>query len=166
MKTENRDMSVVLNDVGKSHLKNKGNTAMPTPFTITLTDCTTTGVGDTKTKKVGVYFYSWENADKDNSFTLKNKADQDYATKVNIQLLKANGMDTIKVVGNDTTDFSFQNTNNGVSAPNVNTKHISNSTEINDKNSIDLQFIAQYYATGPATAGKVQSSVDFQIAYE
>lgn len=166
VKTDNRDMSVVLNDVSKLHLANKTNTAMPTPFKITLESCNATTTTN-KASKVGVYFYSWENTDKDNEFTLKNKqTGGDWANMVNIQLLEANGVDTIKVVGNDTTDFSFKNTNNSASAPNVNTKHISNSTEINNKNSIDLHFIAQYYAIGTATAGKVQSSVNFQIAYE
>lgn len=165
VKTENRDMSVVLNNVSKLHLANKTNTAMPTPFTITLQNCNATT--NNKASKVGVYFYSWKNTDKDNEFTLKNKqTGNDWANMVNIQLLEADGVNTIKVVGNDTTDFYFQNTNGSVSTPNVNTKHISNSTEINNKDTIDLHFIAQYYATGAATAGKVQTSVDFQIAYE
>ncbi|MEX4439648.1 type 1 fimbrial protein [Haemophilus influenzae] len=165
VKTDHKNLSVVLNDVGKNSLKDKGNTAMPTPFTITLTDCTPTGGRNMQAQKVGVYFYSWKNADKDNVYTLKNALTADQANNVNIQLMEANGTTPIAVVGNNTTDFSFQNTNNGTSAPNVNTKHISGSTTPN-KTSLDLHFISQYYATGPATAGKVQSSVDFQIAYE
>lgn len=165
VKTENRNMSVVLNDVGKAHLSQTGNTAMPTPFTITLNDCQTTAQGNNQARKVGLYFYSWENADKENDYTLKNKTGSDFATMVNIQLMESNGTTPIKVVGNDTTDFSFQNMNNGSSAPNVSTKHISGSATSNN-NSLDLHFISQYYATGQATAGKVQSSVDFQIAYE
>lgn len=114
-------MSVVLNDVGKSHLKNKGDTAMPTPFTITLNECNTTGVGDTKAKKVGVYFYSWENADKENNFTLKNKttSNNDFATMVNIQLLEDNGTDEIKVVGKGTTDFTNKNTGTASNITNI-----------------------------------------------
>ncbi|HHF3612153.1 TPA: fimbrial protein [Haemophilus influenzae] len=166
VKTENKDMSVVLNDVGKSHLKNARDTAMPTPFTITLTDCNPTVTGNgVKANKVGLYFYSWKNADKDHDFTLKNEQpDGNKASMVNIQILEANGVNEIKVVGNDTTDFTVPGVANGV-VPTIKTKHISSSTNINAA-PIDLHFIAQYYATGEATAGKVKSSVDFQIAYE
>ncbi|HHF3886489.1 TPA: fimbrial protein [Haemophilus influenzae] len=165
VKTENRDMSVVLNDVGKSHFKNKGDTAMPTPFTITLTDCATVGVGDTKAKKVGVYFYSWENADKENDYTLKNThMDADKANNVNIQLFKDNGVDPIKVVGKETNDFTHNSSANSTK-PTKN--HISASTGLTNTSEIPLHFVAQYYSTGnDVTAGKVQSSVDFQIAYE
>lgn len=169
VKTDNRNMSVVLNDVGKSHFKNKGDTAMPTPFTITLTNCATVGIGDMKAKKVGVYFYSWENADKENAYTLKNThpGTADKANNVNIQLMKDNGTDAIEVVGNDTTDFVHLNNNGAVSSAPVANKHISGATELNGQTGdIALHYIAQYYATGQATAGKVQSSVDFQIAYE
>ncbi len=168
VKTENRDMSVVLNDVGKSHFKNKGDTAMPTPFTITLTDCATatTGAVDTKAKKVGLYFYSWENADKENDYTLKNMTGTDKAQKVNIQLFKDNGVDAIKVVGNNTDDFTHKNggsTNSNKPTEN----HISASTILTSTSEIPLHFIAQYYSTeNNVTAGKVQTSVNFQIAYE
>ncbi|WP_432716123.1 fimbrial protein [Haemophilus influenzae] len=167
VKSENRDMNVVLNDVGKSHLKNKGDTAMPTPFTITLTDCATTGAGDTKAKKVGIYFYSWENADKDNNYTLKNMTGVDKAQKVNIQLFKENGVDAIKVVGKNTDDFTHKNGGSSNSTkPTEN--HISASTTLTATTDIPLHFIAQYYSTenNTVTAGKVQTSVDFQIAYE
>lgn len=163
VKTENRDMSVVLNDVGKSHFKNKGDTAMPTPFTITLTDCAT--VGDTKAKKVGVYFYSWKNADKENAYTLKNThMSADKANNVNIQLFKDNGVEPIKVVGKETNDFTHNSSANSTK-PTEN--HISASTDLTATAEIPLHFIAQYYSTDSSvTAGKVQTSVDFQIAYE
>ena len=66
VKMENRNMSVVLNDVGKAHLSQKGNTAMPTPFTITLGSCNANIANSgnkPKATKVGVYFYSWKNTD-------------------------------------------------------------------------------------------------------
>ncbi|PRJ57906.1 Major fimbrial subunit precursor [Haemophilus influenzae] len=169
VKTENRDMSVVLNDVGKSHFKNKGDTAMPTPFTITLTDCATatTGTVDTKAKKVGLYFYSWENADKENDYTLKNMTGNDKAQNVNIQIFKENGVDAIKVVDKETEDFTSQNTNNGATVPTLTNKHISGSTQLAGVTELPLHFIAQYYSTdATVTAGKVQTSVNFQIAYE
>ncbi|EDK09250.1 Fimbrial protein [Haemophilus influenzae PittHH] len=43
VKTENKNMSVVLNNVGKNSLSAKGDTAMPTPFTITLQNCNPNG---------------------------------------------------------------------------------------------------------------------------
>lgn len=166
VKTENRNMSVVLNDVGKAHLTTKGNTAMPTPFTITLDNCNTTGTGANYANKIGVYFYSWENTDKDNSFTLKNKTGQDYATKVNIQLMESNGTTPIEVVGKTTDDFTHK-TNGSTNQSPVAKDHISGKTNVvANQSEYPIQFIAQYYATDVATAGKVQSSVDFQIAYE
>lgn len=167
VKTDNRNMSVVLNNVGKNSLSTKGNTAMPTPFTIKLENCNTNATNQPKANKVGVYFYSWKNTDKDNEFTLKNKTgSSDFATMVNIQLMEGDGTTPIKVVGKETNDFVHLNNNGAqINSTPVNNKHISGSTTPN-KTSLDLHFISQYYATGPATAGKVQSSVDFQIAYE
>ncbi|QEQ60742.1 type 1 fimbrial protein [Haemophilus influenzae biotype aegyptius] len=167
--TGNRDMSVVLNDVGKNSLSTKGKTAMPTPFTIKLQNCNANGATSStnKANKVGIYFYSWNNTDKDNDFTLKNeKMTNDYATKVNIQIMEANGTDKIEVVGKSVDDFTHKN--NGSTNSNAVTKdHISGKTTLADTTSeYDLHFIAQYYATDAATAGKVQSSVNFQIAYE
>ncbi|HHF6567236.1 TPA: fimbrial protein [Haemophilus influenzae] len=166
VKSENRNMSVVLNDVGKNSLSTEGNTAMPTPFTITLNDCQITTQGNNQAKKVGLYFYSWNNADKDKQYTLKNMADTNKASNVNIQLMKDDGVTPIKVVGKGTEDFVHSN-NPGttLNSAAVNNNHISGSTTSNNT-SLDLHFISQYYATGTATAGKVQTSVDFQIAYE
>ena len=170
VKSGHRNMSVVLNNVGKSHLKIMGDTAMPTPFTITLENCSVTAAhGKPKATKVGVYFYSWNNADKNNKYTLKNTKENtgaDGAKKVNIQLLEDNGTSEIKVVDKTTTDFTSENTNGAGADPTATNKHISSLTQLNDQNKINLHYIAQYYATGVAEAGKVQSSVDFQIAYE
>ncbi|HHE9991506.1 type 1 fimbrial protein [Haemophilus influenzae] len=169
VKTENKNMSVVLNNVGKNSLSAKGDTAMPTPFTITLQNCNPNGGNGNlnKAAKVGIYFHSWDNADDTNEYTLKNTKEvaTDGAKKVNIQLVEANGTENIKVVGKATTDFFTQN-NNGAAAPVLNAKHISGSTTLGTANNVNLHFIAQYYAINQASAGKVQSSVDFQIAYE
>ncbi|MEX4603222.1 type 1 fimbrial protein [Haemophilus influenzae] len=167
VKTDNQNMSVVLNDVGKNSLSTKGNTAMPTPFTISLQDCNNVTTAANKASKVGVYFYSWENADKDNDYTLKNKMSNDFATMVNIQLMESDGTTPIKVVGKTTEDFVHKGANgSAVNSTAVTSKHISGNTALNGNTSIDLHFISQYYATGTATAGKVESSVNFQIAYE
>lgn len=167
--TGNRDMSVVLNDVGKNSLSAKGKTAMPTPFTIKLQNCNANGAtGNTnKANKVGIYFYSWNNTDKDNNFTLKNeKMTNDYATKVNIQIMEADGTNQIEVVGKSVDDFTHKN-NGSQNSDAVTKDHISGKTTLDNATSeYDLHFIAQYYATDVATAGKVQSSVNFQIAYE
>ncbi|WP_105899348.1 fimbrial protein [Haemophilus influenzae] len=164
VKTDNRDMSVVLNDVGKSHFKNKGDTAMPTPFTITLENCSTNNQGANSANKVGLYFYSWDNADKENNYTLKNMVSNDKAKKVNIQIFKENGVDAIEVVGKDTNDFTHNSSTNS-DKPTKN--HISASTTLTTNSEIPLHFIAQYYSTeNSVTAGKVQTSVNFQIAYE
>lgn len=168
VKTDNRDMSVVLNDVGKNSLSAKGKTAMPTPFTITLENCNANTNSANKATKVGVYFYSWENADKDNDYTLKNiHPGGDKAKNVNIQLFKENGADAIAVAGKETEDFVHKNNSNN-SAPIAEAQnHISGATELNGKTSdIALHYIAQYYATDAAESGKVKSSVNFQIAYE
>ncbi|MCK9111811.1 type 1 fimbrial protein [Haemophilus influenzae] len=167
--TGNRDMSVVLNDVGKNSLSTKGNTAMPTPFTIKLQNCNANRATGTtnNANKVGIYFYSWNNTDKDNNFTLKNeKMANDYATKVNIQIMEADGTNQIEVVGKSVDDFTHKN-NGSTNSSAVTKDHISGKTTLdNTKSEYDLHFIAQYYATDAATAGKVQSSVNFQIAYE
>ena len=171
VKTDHKNLSVVLNDVGKNSLKDKGNTAMPTPFTITLQNCNPTAANGTanKANKVGLYFYSWENADKDNNFTLKNKTStsNDFATMVNIQLMESNGTKEIKVVGKETEDFVHTNTGSTLNENHPTNAHISGSTQLNNvTGDLPLHFIAQYYSLGSTTAGKVQSSVDFQIAYE
>lgn len=165
IKTESKDRSVTLNNVGKANLANQGETAMPTPFTITLQNCSASNQGANSANKVGLYFYSWNNTDEANSYTLKNtkEAAQDGAKKVNIQLFEANGTDEIKVVGRGTTDFTNKNIG---SASTITNKHISGSTQLQNTGDINLQFIAQYYSLGSTTAGEVQSSVDFQIVYE
>ncbi|MCK8933925.1 type 1 fimbrial protein [Haemophilus influenzae] len=171
VKTDHKNLSVVLNDVGKNSLKDKGNTAMPTPFTITLQNCNPTAANGAanKANKVGLYFYSWENADKDNNFTLKNKTStsNDFATMVNIQLMESNGTKEIKVVGKETEDFVHTNSSTTLNQNHPTNAHISGSTQLaNVTGELPLHFIAQYYSLGSTTAGKVQSSVDFQIAYE
>lgn len=170
VKTEHKNLSVVLNDVGRNSLKDKGNTAMPTPFTITLQDCNPTAANSStnKANKVGLYFYSWGNADKENNFTLKNeRTTADYATKVNIQLMESNGTTPIKVVGKETEDFIHTNSSTTLNQNHPTNAHISGSTQLaNVTGELPLHFIAQYYSLGSTTAGKVQTSVDFQIAYE
>ncbi|WP_430517180.1 fimbrial protein [Haemophilus influenzae] len=169
VKTDSKNMSVVLNDVGKNHLKTKKDTAMPTPFTINLENCSTTTATNNKpvATKVGAYFYSWKNADENNEYTLKNtKSGNDAAQNVNIQLFDANGTDAIEVVGNGTTDFTHSNTNGVATQQTVNKNHISGKATINGESNVKLHYIARYYATAQAEAGKVESSVDFQIAYE
>ncbi|MCK9042522.1 type 1 fimbrial protein [Haemophilus influenzae] len=171
VKTDHKNLSVVLNDVGKNSLKDKGNTAMPTPFTITLQNCNPTAANGAtnKANKVGLYFYSWENADKDNNFTLKNKTStsNNFATMVNIQLMESNGTKEIKVVGKETEDFVHTNIGSILNENHPTNAHISGSTQLNNvTGDLPLHFIAQYYSLGSTTAGKVQSSVDFQIAYE
>lgn len=169
VKTENKNMSVVLNDVGRNSLKDTGNTAMPTPFTITLQNCNPTAANGTanKANKVGLYFYSWENADKDNHYTLKNMTGMDKAQKVNIQLMENDGTTAISVVGKETTDFIHTNNGTTLNQDHPNNAHISGSTQLaNVTADLPLHFIAQYYSLGSTTAGKVQTSVDFQIAYE
>ncbi|WP_423749609.1 fimbrial protein [Haemophilus influenzae] len=168
VKTDNRNMSVVLNDVGKAHLSQKGNTAMPTPFTITLESCNASvaNAGNKpKATKVGVYFYSWENADKENNYTLKNThTSADKANNVNIQIFQENGTDAIAVVDKTVDDFTHKNSSSDTK-PTKN--HISSATTLNGKTGdIALHYIAQYYATNAAESGKVKSTVDFQIAYE
>lgn len=168
VKTDHKNLSVVLNDVGKNSLKDKGNTAMPTPFTITLQNCNPTATNGAA-NKVGLYFYSWENADKDNNFTLKNKTStsNDFATMVNIQLMESNGTKEIKVVGKETEDFVHTNRGSTLNENHPTNAHISGSTQLNNvTGDLPLHFIAQYYSLGSTTAGKVQTSVDFQIAYE
>ncbi|PRI40357.1 Major fimbrial subunit precursor [Haemophilus influenzae] len=167
VKTDSRNLTVTLNDVGKTHLTAPGNTAMPTPFTITLENCNVaTANNKPKATKVGAYFYSWENVDKDNSYTLKNThTGTDKANNVNIQLTKADGVTAISVVGKDTTDFTTQTTNPVATAATLTNNHISSETSI-ATGDIKLHYSAQYYATGQSEAGKVQSSVNFEIAYE
>lgn len=172
VKTDHKNLSVVLNDVGKNSLSTKGNTAMPTPFTITLQNCSPAAITSTankanKANKVGLYFYSWENADKENSYTLKNMMGADKAQKVNIQLMESDGTTSISVVGKETEDFTHTNNSTALNQTHPTNAHISGSTQLaNVAGELPLHFIAQYYSLGSTTAGKVQTSVDFQIAYE
>ncbi|MEX4604166.1 type 1 fimbrial protein [Haemophilus influenzae] len=153
---------VKLNPVAKNVFTNKGDVAMPTPFSIVLKNCTT-GTTGTHAKKVKAGFSSVANVDTVNAYTLKNKTGGNYASNVHIQLFNENGTSVISPMKYSTV------VNNG-STPATVTHSLDDGAEFKEIGTTAtpaLQYIAKYYATNTGvTAGEVETSVDFELVYE
>lgn len=131
-----KDITVTLPTVGVGSLATAGTTAGRTPFTINLENC--------KAGQVSAFFETGGNVDAA-SGRLNNISD---AQNVQVQLLSDSSV-VIPVLANATQ------------AP-VTTK----ATVANDGDSAALNYYAEYYATGAATAGNVATSVQYTINYQ
>lgn len=164
VKTESRDQIVVLQNVPKNKLAKDTDTAMPTPFHINLQGCTTQG--EKIAKKVKASFSSPANVDTAHNYTLRNILTSDSAAKnVNIQLFMANGTDAIypsrqkeslNTPEAGRTTYEMSDVENGVNSY----------VDIGTNAEPVLHYIAKYYATGAATVGDVETSVNFELTYE
>lgn len=112
-----------------------GQTAGRTPFTISLTDCSD--------GKVATYFEPGAHTNAD-GYLNNTVVTQEGATNVQVQLLGDNN-EVIKVLA-------------GAVQPNSQEVTVANG-------SADLNYYAQYFATGTATAGEVSTSVQYSIVY-
>ena len=152
---------VTLNPVAKNVFTTKGDVAMTTPFSIELKNCTT-GTTGTHAKKVKAGFSSVANVDTTNDYTLKNKTGNDYATNVHIQLFNEDGTKAI-------SPMKYTNVTSGANPVKV-THSLDDGADFKEIGSTptpSLQYIAKYYSTNTGvTAGKVETSVDFELVYE
>lgn len=135
-----QDITVTLPTVGVGSLATAGTTAGRTPFTINLENC--------KAGDVSAFFEPGGNVDAA-SGRLNNVGNTiDDATNVQVQLLSDSSV-VIPVLAN-------------AAQAAVTTK----ATVANDGEAAALNYYAEYYATGAATAGKVATSVQYTINYQ
>lgn len=157
--TESQDQLVVLENVPKNRFVTAGDTAMPTPFSIKLSNCTFPIVAG-KATKVKARFASVQNVDTANNYTLKNTKTGG-ANGVNIQLYKADGTTALTPMKRVTKNTPHPYTN-------VADDNYGNLDTISGTEHI-LHYIAKYYATTAVaniTTGEVESAVDFELTYE
>ncbi|EIQ9741253.1 type 1 fimbrial protein [Escherichia coli] len=142
VEADSTHLVVILPTVSTASLTSPGDVAGLTPFAIVLEGCSTdvTGVG---TK---VYAFFEPNADTDNeTHNLNIKSNSNSAKNVQIQLMNADG----------TSPIYLGTQGNQGQTP-----------VVIDKDTMQLWYNAQYYATGQATAGNVSATVNYTIAYQ
>ena len=134
-----KDFTVTLPTVSKSVLAAAGDTAGRTPFTINLTGCS-------EGSKVATYFEPGATVDF-NTGRLKNASGT--AANVQVQLLGSNNT-VIPVLA--------------AGAGGVQTN--SQLVDVSGAGSADLNYYAEYYATGASTPGSVATTVKYTIVYQ
>lgn len=137
--TSDKDIKVKLPTVKKDSLASTGETAGRTPFKIELTGCKAASAE----QQVKAFFLP-DAAKVNAEGRLKNTGS---ATNVDVQLLNADGTTGI------------------LAGENITTQNVT-PVSLNNAETGTLQYNAQYYATGAATAGDVKATVDFNIVYE
>ncbi|AMX19437.1 MULTISPECIES: fimbrial protein [Acinetobacter] len=133
-----KDLTVTLPTVSKQTLAAAGNVAGRTPFQIKLANCSE--------GKVATYFEPGAKVDF-NTGRLINKDGN--ATNVQVQLLGSNN-NFIPVLAA------------GANGAQANSQWV----DVAKAGSADLNYYAEYYATGAATAGTVSTSVQYTIIYQ
>ena len=136
----NQTKTVELPKVGVGALKKLGDVSGTTPFTIELSGCDAEGA----IKDVGLSFIGSNIDLTTNTLTTKGVG-KTKADNVNIALY--NQDDSLIKLGAD--------------AKNQNINYAKISAE-----KVQLNYFAKYYATAQATAGLVESNVDFEIIYK
>lgn len=132
--------SITLPAAKLSDLATAGNTSMPTTFKLKLTGCTDPGANG---QNINILFIS-NNVDASGNLTNTLTSD-DAATHVAIQLLDSDNS-PINLSSGEATAKGF--------------------TLASGATSGEAQYTAQYIATGgAATAGKIESTVQYSIAY-
>lgn len=146
---QNGDLSVTLPPVAASKLDAKDKTEGETKVTFKLSGCKTiTGSGDIAKNAAAFFKFDADNVDVEGR--LKNKAST--GTAAGNVLIELTHTDKTRIVVG--SDYNAQIGQGGKYR-----------FEIKD-NAATLNYLARYYATGPATAGEVQSQVNYIIAYE
>jgi major type 1 subunit fimbrin (pilin) len=136
------DVSVTLPTVPASSLAAQGavaGTSSPTDLTFALTGCTGTAT------KVVAGFENGPTVDQDTGY-LTNQAGAGAASNVQVRLLNSS-MLPIKITTGENNTLA------------------GNSAKITD-GAANLKYFAQYYATGAATAGTVNTSVQYTMQYQ
>ena len=134
-----KDFTVTLPTVSKQTLAAAGNVAGRTPFQIKLANCSE--------GKVATYFEPGATVDF-NTGRLLNQ-DASGAKNVNVQLL-GNNNQVIPVLAA------------GANGAQANSQWV----DVAAAGRADLNYYAEYYATGASTAGKVNTSVQYTIIYQ
>ncbi|WP_427838192.1 fimbrial protein [Acinetobacter baumannii] len=134
-----KDFTVTLPTVSKQTLAVAGDVAGRTPFQINLANCSQ--------GKVATYFEPGATVDF-NTGRLLNQ-DATGAKNVNVQLLGSNN-NFIPVLAA------------GANGAQANSQWV----DVAEGASADLNYYAEYYATGASTAGKVTTSVQYTIIYQ
>ena len=136
---QGKDFTVTLPTVSKQTLAANGQTAGRTPFQINLSDCSE--------GKVATYFEPGSTVDF-NTGRLNNQ-DTAGAQNVQVQLLGENNQ-FIPVLAA------------GANGAQANSQWV----DVVEGGSADLNYYAEYYATGASTAGPVTTSVQYTIIYQ
>lgn len=131
------DFTVTLPTVPRQTLANAGDVAGRTPFQIKLEDCSA--------GKVATYFEPGATVD----FTTGRLINQAGAENVQVQLLGENNQ-FIPVLAA------------GATGAQANSQWV----DVVEGGSADLNYYAEYYATGASTAGEVTTSVQYTIIYQ
>ncbi|MFJ5160004.1 fimbrial protein [Pantoea sp. NPDC088449] len=127
---------VLMPTVSKSELAKSGDTAGQTSFTVGLSGCTGSSTTSTKVSTVFV----------GNNVTANgNLANTGSATNVEVQLVDSKDA-VINLTGGYTGDGDL--------------------TLAADETEASANYIAQYYATSAATAGTVESSMQYAVTYQ
>jgi len=138
---QGKDFTINLPNVSKSTLTTSGNTAGRTPFQLQLSNCSG--------GKVATYFEPGGTVD-GTTGRLKNQAATTPATQVQVQLLGDN--------------FNFIPVLVGTGTPSSQAN--SQWVDVVANGSVNLNYFAEYYATGAATSGQVQTSIKYTIIYQ
>lgn len=136
------DISVTLPTVSASTLSSAGSvagTSSPTDITMALSGCT-----GTATKAIAT-FENGPSVDQSNGY-LTNQASTTPATNVEVRLLNAS-LQPINIATGLNNDIA----GNGATIA---------------SGSANLKYFAQYYATGKATAGNVNTNVQYTMQYQ
>ncbi|RSN73663.1 fimbrial protein [Acinetobacter haemolyticus] len=137
-----KDFTVTLPTVSRQTLANAGDVAGRTPFQINLEDCSA--------GKVATYFEPGATVD----FNTGRLINQAGAENVQVQLLGENNQFIpVLAVSVDA---------NGAAGTQDNSQWI----DVAEGGSADLNYYAEYYATGASTAGEVTTSVQYTIIYQ
>lgn len=134
-----KDFTVTLPTVSKQTLANTGDTAGRTPFQIKLDNCSE--------GKVATYF--------------EPGATIDFATgRLNNQAVNGAGNVKVQLLGSNNQFIPVLAA--GANGAQQNSQWV----DVVDGGSADLNYYAEYYATGASTAGKVTTSVQYTVIYQ
>ncbi|UTO18231.1 type 1 fimbrial protein [Acinetobacter sp. Z1] len=134
-----KDIIVTLPTVSKQTLANAGDVAGRTPFQINLKNCSE--------GKVATYFEPGATVDFNTGRLLNQNAAG--AKNVNVQLLGSNNLFIpVRAAGSNGAQENSQ------------------WADVTATGTADLNYYAEYYATGASTAGQVNTSVQYTIIYQ
>ena len=142
VKTESKNLTVQLPDVGTASLAAANQTAATTPFTVKLEACTVPSGDNAPARNVSIYF---DAGGTQASTRLKNTATNNAAGNVEVQLLNKNMSPIDLSKTNAAAQSSIAETINGADT--------------------SFNYYVRYFATAAATTGNVTSRVNYTVVY-